>query len=194
MSDPQNSFRTGLIHLAYPYARLVALSYGFQHAFGKNHTDENPFLKRVRVCFETIELWFKCLQCLDAAFAVVNSVLNDIARPSQRKSLTFPQHAPFIWSPFRDLPPAWPRGAKRVRDICINFPCEGMSTLIQLLQVGFNENFSSCNQNSHLTLPSRSAWKSARLFRKSSIYLNLPRSRLMTVTVLSSMRGSLRAC
>lgn len=47
VTDPQGSFRTGLLKLAYPYARLVALSYGFQHAFGKNHTDENPFLMRV---------------------------------------------------------------------------------------------------------------------------------------------------
>ena len=49
MTDPQNSFRTGLLRLAYPYARLIALSYGFQHAFGKGHTDENPFLQRVRL-------------------------------------------------------------------------------------------------------------------------------------------------
>lgn len=48
MSDPQNCFRTGLLRLAHSYARLVALSYGFQHAFGKsNGTDENPFLMRV---------------------------------------------------------------------------------------------------------------------------------------------------
>ncbi|KAG6831799.1 hypothetical protein H0H92_007476 [Tricholoma furcatifolium] len=68
LADPQNSFRTGLIQLAYSYARLAALSYGFQHAFGKNHTDENPFLTR----------------CLAAAFDVVNPVLNDLCRPSQR--------------------------------------------------------------------------------------------------------------
>jgi hypothetical protein len=48
MTDPQNCFRTGLLRLAHSYARLVALSYGFQHAFGKNaDTDENPFLMRV---------------------------------------------------------------------------------------------------------------------------------------------------
>jgi hypothetical protein len=49
MTDPQNSFRTGLLRLAYPYSRLVALSYGFQHAFGKGRNDENPFLLRVRL-------------------------------------------------------------------------------------------------------------------------------------------------
>jgi hypothetical protein len=54
MNNPQNSFRTGLLKLAFPYARLVALSYGFQHAFGKNHTDENPFL--LRVCMITFVL------------------------------------------------------------------------------------------------------------------------------------------
>ena len=48
LSDPQNSFRTGLLKLAYSYSRLIALSYGFQHAFGKNDgKDENPFLMRV---------------------------------------------------------------------------------------------------------------------------------------------------
>lgn len=48
MTDPQNCLRTGVLRLAYSYARLVALSFGFQHAFGKNDgTDENPFLLRV---------------------------------------------------------------------------------------------------------------------------------------------------
>jgi Fungal specific transcription factor domain len=49
INDPQNRFRIGLLKLAYSYARLVALAFGFQHAFGKSNTDENPFLKRV--CF-----------------------------------------------------------------------------------------------------------------------------------------------
>lgn len=48
MNDQQNCFRTGLLRLAYSYSRLIALSYGFQHAFGKNEgKDENPFLMRV---------------------------------------------------------------------------------------------------------------------------------------------------
>ena len=48
MSNPQNCFRTCLLRLAYSYARLIALSYGFQHSFGKNGgLDENPFLMRV---------------------------------------------------------------------------------------------------------------------------------------------------
>ena len=45
---PQNCFRIGLLRLGYSYARLVALSFGFQHTFGKSNTDENPFLYRVR--------------------------------------------------------------------------------------------------------------------------------------------------
>lgn len=50
LNDPQNCFRTGLLRLAYSYSRLVALSYGFQHAFGKvDDVDENPFLMRVRL-------------------------------------------------------------------------------------------------------------------------------------------------
>jgi hypothetical protein len=48
MSDAQNRFRTGLLRLAYSYARLIALSFGFQHAFVKNRGDEeNPFFDRV---------------------------------------------------------------------------------------------------------------------------------------------------
>jgi hypothetical protein len=46
-NDPQNRFRIGLLKLGYSYARLVALAFGFQHAFGKSNKDENPFLKRV---------------------------------------------------------------------------------------------------------------------------------------------------
>lgn len=49
MSDEQFCFRTGLLKLAYSYARMVALSYAFQHAFGKAGMDENPFLTRVSV-------------------------------------------------------------------------------------------------------------------------------------------------
>ncbi|KAH6908977.1 hypothetical protein BKA70DRAFT_1426129 [Coprinopsis sp. MPI-PUGE-AT-0042] len=58
-SNPEARFRTGLLRLAYSYARLIALSYGFQHAFGKNDgLDENPFLQR----------------CLNAASDVVRTV------------------------------------------------------------------------------------------------------------------------
>jgi len=67
-NEPQNRFRIGLLRLAYSYARLVALAYGFQHAFGKSNTDENPFLKR----------------CISAASEVVNAMVDDIGRPSQR--------------------------------------------------------------------------------------------------------------
>lgn len=47
MNNIQNRFRVGLLKLAYSYARLVALSYGFQHAFGKRDAEDNPFLTRV---------------------------------------------------------------------------------------------------------------------------------------------------
>ena len=46
-SNPQNHFRSALLRLGYSYARLIALSFGFQHHFSKNHTIENPFLQRV---------------------------------------------------------------------------------------------------------------------------------------------------
>ncbi|KAF8656844.1 hypothetical protein AX16_002392 [Volvariella volvacea WC 439] len=81
LSDPQNSFRTGLLRLAYSYARLSCLSFGFQHAFGKNHVRENPFLHR----------------CLNAARDVVNAVVNDICRPSQ---LQYWRHGPEAQSVF----------------------------------------------------------------------------------------------
>ncbi|CAA7267126.1 unnamed protein product [Cyclocybe aegerita] len=82
MTDPQNSFRTGLLRLAYSYSRLIALSYGFQHAFGKSDgKDENPFLVR----------------CLKAASDVVDAVVNDICRPSQ---LHFFRHGPEAQSVF----------------------------------------------------------------------------------------------
>ncbi|KAF8271195.1 hypothetical protein EI94DRAFT_1797367 [Lactarius quietus] len=74
-SDPQNCFRIGLLKLGYSYARLVALSFGFQHAFGKSNTDENPFLNR----------------CIRAASDVVNAMVDDIGRPSQRN---YVRHGP----------------------------------------------------------------------------------------------------
>ncbi|KAH6913055.1 hypothetical protein BKA70DRAFT_1369785 [Coprinopsis sp. MPI-PUGE-AT-0042] len=68
-SNPEARFRTGLLRLAYSYARLIALSYGFQHAFGKNDgLDENPFLQR----------------CLNAASDVVRTVVDEICIPQQR--------------------------------------------------------------------------------------------------------------
>lgn len=67
--NAQARFRTGLLRLAYSYARLIALSYGFQHAFGKNDgLDENPFLQR----------------CLNAASDVVRAVVDDICIPQQQ--------------------------------------------------------------------------------------------------------------
>ncbi|TFK27196.1 hypothetical protein FA15DRAFT_666700 [Coprinopsis marcescibilis] len=69
LTEPQNRFRTGLLRLAYSYARLIALSYGFQHAFGKTDgQDENPFLTR----------------CRNAASDVVRVVVDDLCCPEQR--------------------------------------------------------------------------------------------------------------
>ncbi|KAJ6531716.1 hypothetical protein B0H19DRAFT_1272920 [Mycena capillaripes] len=81
MTDPQNRFRSGLIKLAYSYCRLVALSFGFQHAFGKNNTDENPFLMR----------------CVAAASDVVTAIIDDVGRPDQRIYL---RHGPIAQSVF----------------------------------------------------------------------------------------------
>jgi len=70
--------------LAYSYARLVALSFGFQHAFGKNNTDENPFLTR----------------CLAAASDVVNTFVNDVGRPAQRIYLRHGPEAQSVFATF----------------------------------------------------------------------------------------------
>nr|GAT60822.1 predicted protein [Mycena chlorophos] len=79
--DPQNKFRNGLLKLAYSYARLVALSFGFQHAFGKNNTDENPFLMR----------------CLAAASDTVSAMVETVGQPAQRVYL---KHGPNAQSVF----------------------------------------------------------------------------------------------
>lgn len=75
--------------MAYSYARLVALAFGFQHAFGKGHTDENPFLKRVRYQPLSPELCQRShlfFQCIRAASDVVTAMVDDIGRPSQSES------------------------------------------------------------------------------------------------------------
>lgn len=67
--DQQSHFRTGLLKLAFSYARLSVLSVGFQYSFGKAAaTDEEPFLWR----------------CLRAATDTVKAVVEDIAIPSQK--------------------------------------------------------------------------------------------------------------
>ena len=84
--DPQNCFRIGLLKLAYSYARLVALAFGFQHAFGKSNTDENPFLYRVRRSIFldlAVPTLFLDPQCIRAASDVVTAMVDDVGRPSQ---------------------------------------------------------------------------------------------------------------
>lgn len=45
--DVQGVFRNELLILAYNYARLCVLSFGFQHAFGKGGSDPRVFVERV---------------------------------------------------------------------------------------------------------------------------------------------------
>lgn len=66
-NDPPGTFRLGLLKLAFGYARLIVLSYGFQHAFGKNPSHDNPFLER----------------CVNAATDIVKAMVEDLGRPSQ---------------------------------------------------------------------------------------------------------------
>ncbi|KAK2460891.1 hypothetical protein APHAL10511_007361 [Amanita phalloides] len=82
LDDNQNKFRTGLIRLAYSYGRLIVLSYGFQHAFGKNNTDENPFLQR----------------CLKAAQDVLHAVVDQLC--GDPKMRVFWRHGPEAQSVF----------------------------------------------------------------------------------------------
>ncbi|KAJ8072598.1 hypothetical protein PM082_016157 [Marasmius tenuissimus] len=63
IQDPQGVFRIGLLKLAYSYSRFIALSYGFQHAFGEdanNNQNEKAFLMR----------------CLSAATDVITAVVD----------------------------------------------------------------------------------------------------------------------
>ncbi|KAF8920252.1 hypothetical protein CPB85DRAFT_1429060 [Mucidula mucida] len=83
MSDPQNRFRTGLLRLAFSYARLASLSFGFQHAFGKNRNNETP----------------SC-NCLAAAYDVHNVILNDVGRPEQRIYLRHGPEAQIVFVTF----------------------------------------------------------------------------------------------
>lgn len=78
LDNYQSKFRTRLLKLAYSYGRLIVLSYGFQHAFGKNNTDENPFLQRVGADFIFSHLHSYAWQCLNAAEDVLQAVVDDI--------------------------------------------------------------------------------------------------------------------
>ncbi|KIK62927.1 hypothetical protein GYMLUDRAFT_57708 [Collybiopsis luxurians FD-317 M1] len=79
--DPPGNFRLGLLKLEFGYARLIVLSYGFQHAFGKNSSDDIPFLER----------------CLKAANDIIQTMVEDIGLPSQR---IFIRHGPEAQSVF----------------------------------------------------------------------------------------------
>ncbi|TDL22812.1 hypothetical protein BD410DRAFT_788152 [Rickenella mellea] len=59
--DPQNRFRSLLIKLAYSYARLVVLSFGFRRTFDKHHQTRTPLLER----------------CARAALTVVKVFVNE---------------------------------------------------------------------------------------------------------------------
>ncbi|CCM01416.1 uncharacterized protein FIBRA_03467 [Fibroporia radiculosa] len=81
-TDGQSHFRTGLLKLAYSYARLTVLSVGFQHTFGKSSsTTEVPFLWR----------------CYRAASDTVRAVVEEIGIPSQKIYL---RHGPEAQSVF----------------------------------------------------------------------------------------------
>lgn len=45
--DKHARFRVGLLRLAYSYARLCCLSYGFHYAFSKKNVDETQLFDRV---------------------------------------------------------------------------------------------------------------------------------------------------
>lgn len=84
LSDPQNYFRIGLLKLAFSYARLVALSFGFQHVFSKKYDVENPFL----------------IRCLSAACDVVDVMVNELGRTEQRIYLRHGPEAQKVFTTF----------------------------------------------------------------------------------------------
>ncbi|KAK0469828.1 uncharacterized protein EV420DRAFT_69089 [Desarmillaria tabescens] len=84
LSDPQNYFRIGLLKLAFSYARLVALSFGFQHVFSKKYDVENPFL----------------IRCLAAACDVVDVMVNELGRTEQRVYLRHGPEAQKVFTTF----------------------------------------------------------------------------------------------
>ncbi|KIP11212.1 hypothetical protein PHLGIDRAFT_159580 [Phlebiopsis gigantea 11061_1 CR5-6] len=82
VDDRQSTFRTGLLRLAYSYARMTVLSFGFQYAFGKSSVGRDVDLLN---------------RCLRAAMDVLAAVLDDIARPEQK---VFLRHGPEAQSVF----------------------------------------------------------------------------------------------
>ncbi|KAH8099947.1 hypothetical protein BXZ70DRAFT_893935 [Cristinia sonorae] len=83
-NDPQANFRNSLLRLAYSYARLTALSFGFQYDFAKN-PDGREFL-----------LW----RCLRAAKDVLTTYLDEIATPSQKNYLRYGPDAQSVFVTF----------------------------------------------------------------------------------------------
>ncbi|KAF7791677.1 hypothetical protein EIP86_002700 [Pleurotus ostreatoroseus] len=85
-NDVQANFRTGLLRLAYSYARMNVLSFGFQYNFGKSSIGQDVTL-----------LW----RCLRAATDVLRAVLEDIAVPHQNPHPEiFLKHGPEAQSVF----------------------------------------------------------------------------------------------
>ncbi|KAI0694595.1 hypothetical protein BC835DRAFT_1274282 [Cytidiella melzeri] len=81
-ADVQSNFRSRLLRLAYSYARMTVLSFGFLYAFGKTSVGQDVTL-----------LW----RCLRAAFDVTNAILEDISMPDHR---IFLRHGPEAQSVF----------------------------------------------------------------------------------------------
>ncbi|KAI0784236.1 hypothetical protein C8Q75DRAFT_736365 [Abortiporus biennis] len=85
--DLQGRFRTALLRLAYSYARLSALSFGFQYQFGR----KAPTTTR------TNDEQFLLLRCFRAATDVLKAYLEEIALPEQ---MIFLRHGPEAQSVF----------------------------------------------------------------------------------------------
>ncbi|KAI0091326.1 hypothetical protein BDY19DRAFT_886393 [Irpex rosettiformis] len=81
-SDVLSNFRNRLLRLAYSYARMSVLSFGFQYAFGKTSVGQDVTL-----------LW----RCMRAAFDVTNAILENITYPDHRVYL---RHGPEAQSVF----------------------------------------------------------------------------------------------
>ncbi|GJE88589.1 Zn(II)2Cys6 transcription factor [Phanerochaete sordida] len=80
--DRQCKFRTGLLRLAYSYARTTVLSWGFQYAFGKSNLGRDVDLLN---------------RCLRAAMDVLASIFDEIGVEDQK---IFLRHGPEAQSVF----------------------------------------------------------------------------------------------
>lgn len=134
--DEQGRFRTGLLVLAFSYARLTALSFGFQYAFGRKapsttkSDDERFMLWRVRLVHHLFYLFaaHSNLQCFRAAKDVLKAYLDEIAVPSQSMFYICVSGL-ILYTKInrREIPYSWSGGSECFRNFRIRILDQGTS-------------------------------------------------------------------